>query len=209
VLRPGVSRLRDEIEALVGEPVVEVTAAAGRASEQGPVTARVVVGTEAVLHRVEWADVVAFCDFDQELTVPRYRAAEEALALLARASRIVGSRRGGAGGQAGRVLVQTRLPDHVVLRAALQADPGLVAAAEVPLRRAMRFPPAAALALISGAGAEAFLAALGSPIGVEVLGPNEGAWLVRADDHRTLCDALAATQRPAERMRIEVDPLRV
>lgn len=210
VLRPGVSRLRDEIEALVGERVVEVTGAAARASEQGPVTARVVVGTEAVLHRVEWADVVAFCDFDQELTAPRYRAAEEALVLLARASRVVGGRHGhGHGAQPGRVLVQTRLPDHVVLRAALQADPSLVATAEVPLRRAMRFPPAAALALVAGAGAAAFLEAFGSPIGVEVLGPNDGAWLLRADDHRTLCDALAATPRPAERVRIAVDPVRV
>ena len=36
------------------------------------------------------ADAVAFLDFDQELLAPRYRAAEQALALLARAARLVG-----------------------------------------------------------------------------------------------------------------------
>ena len=51
-----------------------------------------VVGTEAVLHRVASADAVAFLDFDQELTAPRYRAAEQALALLALAGRVVRGR---------------------------------------------------------------------------------------------------------------------
>ena len=40
---------------------------------------------EAVLHRVDRADVVIFLEFDSELMAPRLRAAEEALALLARA----------------------------------------------------------------------------------------------------------------------------
>jgi len=31
-------------------------------------------------------------------------------------------------------------------------------------------------------------------------------WVVRAPDHRMLCDALAAVPRPAGRLRIEVDP---
>ena len=42
-----------------------------------------IVGTEAALHRVTETDVVAFLDFDQELLAPRYRASEEAFALLA------------------------------------------------------------------------------------------------------------------------------
>jgi primosomal protein N' (replication factor Y) (superfamily II helicase) len=44
---------------------------------------------------------------------------------------------------------------------------------------------------------------------VEVLGPAADRWLLRAADHSTLCDALAAAVRPAGRLRIEVDPLRV
>jgi primosomal protein N' (replication factor Y) len=49
---------------------------------------------------------------------------------------------------------------------------------------------------------------LGSPVGVEVLGPADDRWIVRAADHRTLCDALSAVIRPPGRLRIEVDPLR-
>ncbi|MEZ5168309.1 MAG: hypothetical protein R2695_18215 [Acidimicrobiales bacterium] len=36
------------------------------------------IGTEAVLHRIDRADVVAFLEFDQELLAPRQRAAEQA-----------------------------------------------------------------------------------------------------------------------------------
>ena len=73
--------------------------------------------------------MVAFLDLDQELLAPRYRAAEEALALLVRAARLVGGRAGG-----GRLLLQTRLPDHEVVQAALLADPARVAAAEADRR---------------------------------------------------------------------------
>ena len=44
--------------------------------------------------------------------------------------------------------------------------------------------------------------------GVEVLGPAGDRWLVRAGDHRALCEALALAPRPSERVRVEVDPLR-
>ena len=37
----------------------------------------------------------------------------------------------------------------------------------------------------------------------------DGAWRLRAPDHETLCDALAAVPRPPGRLRIEVDPLRI
>jgi primosomal protein N' (replication factor Y) len=200
-IRPGVARVREEIEALIGAPVVLATAAtAGRPLPDG----RVYVGTEAVLHQVDAADVVAFLDIDQELLAPRYRAADQALALLARAARVTGGRGGG-----GRLLVQTRVPRHEVLDAVLHADPGRLVAVEQPRRAALGFSPYAALAAVSGPAADAFLAALGPPIGVEILGPADGRWLLRAPDHRTLCDALAATPRPPGRLRVEVDPLRV
>ena len=47
------------------------------------------------------------------------------------------------------------------------------------------------------------------PIGVDVLGPTDGEWLLRAAEHQPLLDALAATPRPAGRLRIAVDPLRI
>ena len=51
--------------------------------------APVVVGTEAVLHRVP-AKLVAFLDLDQELFAQRVRAGQQAAGLLARAARLVG-----------------------------------------------------------------------------------------------------------------------
>jgi len=199
LLRPGVARLREEIEALVGEPVLEITAATdpGRVAD-----ARVVVGTEAALHRVEEAEVVVFLDVDQELLAPRYRAGEQALALLARAGRLVG-------GRDGRIVVQTRVPRHPVLDAVLHADPGRLTEAERDTRRLLGFPPFQALASVSGAGAAAVVAVVASCPGITVLGPADDRYLVRAPDHTTLCDALAAAPRPVERVRIEVDPQRV
>ncbi len=67
------------------------------------------IGTEAVLHRARRASLVVFLDFDQELLAPRYLAAEQAMALLVRAGRLVGPRNA-AGAFARRVVVQTRLP---------------------------------------------------------------------------------------------------
>jgi primosomal protein N' (replication factor Y) (superfamily II helicase) len=200
-VRQGVTRVRDEIAALIGEPVDEVTAAS--AASDVP-TSRVVVGTEATLHQIDRADAVAFLDFDQELLAPRYRAAEQALGLLARAARLVGGKGGG-----GRLVVQTHVPRHEVVQAVLNADPSRVASAERDRREQLRFPPVTAMAEVSGAAAEAYVGALGACLGVEVLGPSDGHWLVRAPDHRTLCDALAATPRPAGRLRVAVDPLRV
>ncbi|HYI62807.1 MAG TPA: hypothetical protein VEW93_13495 [Acidimicrobiales bacterium] len=203
VLRPGVSRLRDELEALVGEPVEEVTAARAAGSLPPPRPAsRVVIGTEAALHRVDRADAVAFLDLDQELLVPRERAREQALALLARAARLVRGRE-----EHGRVLVQTRRPDDVVVQAALHAAPARVGGAEAEIREALGLAPFRAVALVSGPAAPAFVAALGRPEGVEVQG-GAGEWRLRAATHQVLCDTLAAVERPTGRLRIEVDPLR-
>lgn len=200
-LRAGVSRLREELEALARKPVVEIT---GDSAEPLPADVQVFIGTEAVLHRVPRADAVVFLDFDQELLAPRYRAAEEALALLIRAGRLVGPRSAG-----GRVLVQTRQPQHETIQAAEYGDPELLARREQVRRDLLGYPPYAAVAVVSGAAAPAFVANLGRPLGVEVLGPTDGAWMLRAPTHEPLLDTLAATPRPPGRLRIAVDPLRL
>ncbi len=198
LLRVGVTRAAEELAALARTEVVEVTgeSAPGSLSE-----ARIYVGTEAVLHQVPQADVVAFLDLDQELLAPRYRAAEEALALLARASRILGGRR-----RDGRLVLQTRLPEHEVVQAALHADPSRVSAAERERRRILGYPPSTAMAAVSGAAADEYV--LGVE-GVDLLGPRDGTWLLRAPDHATLLSALEQAPRPAGRLRLDVDPLRV
>jgi primosomal protein N' (replication factor Y) len=232
LLKVGVSRAREQLEALSGRPVGEVSAGTGPLP-----TTPVLVGTEAVLYREGelrkggGVGAVAFLDFDQELLASRYRAGEEALALLARASRLVGGRQ-----REGKVLVQTRAPGHPVIEAALLADPGRLAASEEAVRKALRLPPFAALAVLSGPGARelagalerldvAVLAALsdvpgdlgvvpvemgavpGEPVELSELGDDR--WVVRAADHASLADALEAVGRPGERVRIEVDPVRL
>jgi len=231
LLRPGVARAREQLEALAARPVAEVTAATGPMAAAG-----VLIGTEAVLHReVELhrtggAGVVAFLDFDQELLASRFRANEEALALLARAARVVGGRAKG-----GRVIVQTRLPGHPVLEAALTASPERLVELEEPLRRELRLPPFGALALLSGPGAPELARSLGwaegalgdegdrrdegalgdnaprrpgSGADISVVALGAGRWVVRATGTGALADTLAAAGRPSQRVRVEVGPVR-
>jgi len=211
-LRLGVSRVREELEALTRVPVVEVAGApAGRDDAAG--TARLVVGTEAALHRVQRADAVAFLDFDAELSAPRIRAHEEAMALLARAARLVAASAPGpgpAGRAPGRILVQTRQPDHEVLVGALGADPARLAESEAPIRRSLGLPPYGALAVLSGAAADVYAQALdaGAPAEVRVAAVGDGSWTLRAPSVAALCDLLSATPRPPGRLRVAVDPLR-
>ncbi len=200
-LRMGVTRAREDLASLTGEPVGELTAESDRVGSE-----RIVVGTEAVLWRLRSAAAVVFLDFDQELLAPRQRASEQALALLARGARLVGGRRG-----EGRLVVQTRQPDHPVVRAAVLADPSIVADIERWRRREMGLPPHGAQVVVSGPGAEAFIEALRESAGttVSIRGPLDGRFLLRAPSHDPLLDLLARSPRPAGRLRVEVDPLRV
>ena len=201
-VRRGVTRIREDLEALIGEPVSELTAAGSSGGDD--TMTRVVVGTTAAIHRIDHADAVAFLDFDQELTAPRYRAGEQALALLARAGRLVAPR---SAPSPGRVLVQTTVPDHPAVVAAVTGDPARFAEGEATRRADLGWPPARAVALVSHAAAPTFVTGLDTSGVIEVLGPVDDRWMVRAPDHPTLCDALAAAPRPPGRLRIEVDPL--
>ena len=62
------------------------------------------------------------------------------------------------------------------------------------------------MAHVSGAPAAEYASALQ---GVQVMGPVDGTFLVRAPDHQALCDALAAVPRPPGRLRVAVDPARL
>jgi primosomal protein N' (replication factor Y) len=215
VLRQGVSRAREELEALSGTAVSEVSgkppSPAGEEEADRPAGDKVVVGTEAVLHRVQRADAVIFLDFDSELMAPRLRAGEESLALLARASRMVArSARGSDRPPGGPLVVQTRIPDHPAVVSAVHGDPSILASEEREVRSMLALPPFSALARLSGEASSAYGGALRehAPPNVAVIGPDEGEWRVVAPDHDRLCDLLASVPRPAGRLRIEVDPVR-
>lgn len=201
-LRIGVHRATEEFQALIGEPATELTAS----SDMAPVDAGLIVGTEAVLHRVRAASLVVMLDFDQELGAHRLRGAEHALGLLARAGRLVGGRGGSRSGFVRRVVVQTRTPDHVVLKAAVAGDPGILTSSERQMRQALHLPPYSALALLSGPEAQEVADALAGTAGVEVASAEERGILVRAQHDVLLLDALFELQVAARDLRVEVDP---
>jgi primosomal protein N' (replication factor Y) len=204
--RLGVQRLRDALAALL--PRTEIAWLDASVSEVGD--APVVVGTEAVLHRVP-ARLVAFLDLDQELFAHRVRAAQQAAGLVARAARVVGARERG-----GRMLLQTRAPEHPVVRLAVTGDPLPAMEAERARRRVLGFPPFGAVAELSGEP-DPVRAALGVlPTDLRVLGPSaQGsgvAALAFAPDPDRLADALAVAGpagRAEGRLRVAVDPPRV
>lgn len=209
-LKLGVTRAREELEALAREPVAAVTGRGDQGGDTGDhaagsdSSARILIGTEAVLHHAEHADLVAFLDLDQELLAPRYRSAEESLGLLVLANRLLGGRTRG-----GRLVVQTRTPEHEVIQAALRADPRLVSVVEAGRRRLLRFPPAATMVVVGQQAAEAYVERVGTPLGISVQGPDDGRWVLRSEDRDLLLDHLAAVERPPGRLRLHVDPARI
>ena len=75
VVQPGVGRVASALEALAGTPVVEIGKTSGPLLATDLPAGAVVVGTEAVLHRVHRAALVVFVDFDQELVAARFAVA--------------------------------------------------------------------------------------------------------------------------------------
>jgi len=193
-LRPGVTRLAEELEAAANRRAVVVT---GK-DDAPPPRADLYVGTEAALYRVDPVDVVAFLEFDSEMLAPRFRASEQAMALLVRAGRL-----------APTVLLQTFNPDHEVVQAAVEADPDIVLDVERERRRLLSLPPYAALALVTGGYSAEVIAELDRSE-VDVGRDGDDRYLVRAKDWTTLGRAINDTVRPAgARVRIVVDPPRV
>jgi primosomal protein N' (replication factor Y) len=191
------------LEAAAQRPVLAVVAGAGVYEDD--TQCDVFVGTEALLHRVRRIDVVAFLDFDAELLAPRFRAGEQAFALLARAARLVGPRRGG-----GRIVIQTTLIDHPVVEAAREGNPSIISDSEEQRRKILRLPPYSAMAVVEGAGAEQFATAIAASSPLVSVVPYRDRWLVRAADHETLSAACSSVDRlPGSKIRIEVDPPRL
>jgi primosomal protein N' (replication factor Y) len=214
VLRAGVARVREELEALVpGARVVEVDVATAEVPE-----ADIVVGTEAVLHRAavrrRRPALVAYLDLDQELLAPRYRAAAQAHWLLTRGAQLLSARPR----HETLLLVQTRIPEHAAVQALVHGDPAPVVDAEIEYRRTLAYPPFGALAELAGAddalaaAVEALRALAVQANRVQVFGPTDGRALVHAPDWDALADALARAVpagRAVGRLRAAVDPPRV
>ena len=117
-------------------------------------------------------------DGDLGLNLPDYRATERCFQMLVQ---VAG--RAGRGDAPGRVLIQTRNPDHYCWQYILRNDYEGFYSREIALRRAMGYPPFVRLALVrlslpmaepEGTVLTEFsrhLRRLGQEAGVRVLGP--------------------------------------
>ncbi len=118
----------------------------------------VLVGTQMVakgldFHRVTLVGVI---NADVGLNLPDFRACERTFQLLAQVSG-----RTGRGNLPGEVVVQTYVPDHHVVRAAVAHDYAGFAERELRARRSPPYPPTVRLAriVLSGGGMESAAAA--------------------------------------------------
>lgn len=194
----------------------------------------VLVGTQMIAkgHDAPGVTLIGVILADASLHFPDFRASERTFQLL---TQVAG--RAGRGEKSGRVLVQTRHPDHPSLVAAIRHDFRDFARGELRSRRELDYPPFGRLARIVLEGeaaeverrAEELATLLREVVGraawepgtVQVLGPApapierlRGRYrmqvLVKARDTRRLARVLRAVPRSARgpvRTIVDVDPV--
>jgi primosomal protein N' (replication factor Y) len=189
----------------------------------------VLLGTQMIAKGLDFPNVtvVGVVDADTGLHLPDFRAAERTFQLVAQ---VAG--RAGRGERGGRVVVQTRHPEHHAIQAAAAHSVQVFAAAELPLRTPPNpaYPPAVGLVrFVASAGDASRAAALADRVAgwlrranagplagaLTVLGPApcplarlEGRWrwhvLVKAGEPRVLGRVVRAW-RAARRAGVTVD----
>lgn len=199
VPRGGVSQLRTQLQASSVNPVIEITADSSDEWTKG----NVFIGTEAVLHRVPFADCVVFADIDRDLGAPRMSAPHEVLALIARAARTVGTQ--------GKVIVQTRQMEHPLMMA-LQS-PNIAdslrqwAEKDLTQRRVLGLPPFGVVARVTIALPRS-IDEVALPDDIH-LAHEEESLLIRASSSETMDDALRIIRKElGTAVRIHMSPRR-
>ena len=106
---------------------------------------QVILGTQMIAKGLDFPNVtlVGVISGDTALALPDFRAAERTFQLI---TQVAG--RAGRGDAAGRVVVQTFLPDDPTIRMALKQDYAGFAAAELANRREVGLPPFSRMARI-------------------------------------------------------------
>ena len=226
VIKAGVSRLREELAAAAGRRVDEVVEVSGggtaeksekdKNSEVVDQTKMLFVGTEAALHRVRDVDTVVFLDIDQEISAPRYRAAEITLTLVVHAARLVARKTSGQSKTSdGLVMIQSMLADHALLRGLAVHDLSEFVEEEMSRRKIMQLPPYGALAQVSGTGVDQLADILRSNVLLQVSATNKDAVLVKSSNWETLANSIsdalvtASTRgKKTLRTKTQIDPPR-
>lgn len=105
----------------------------------------ILVGTQMVTkgHDLPEVTLVGVLNADTALSLPDFRAAERTFQLLVQ---VAG--RAGRAERPGRVLIQTRCPDHPAIRAAVQHDVAGFLEHELRLREELSYPPFCRAALL-------------------------------------------------------------
>ena len=220
VIKAGVSRLREELAAAAGRRVDEVVEISGgeaaNKDQEIDQTRMLFVGTEAALHRVRDVDTVVFLDIDQEISAPRYRAAEITLSLVVHAARLVARKRSGSSNKSdGLVMIQTMLTDHALLRGLESHDLTEFVDEEMLRRKLMQLPPYGALAQVSGTGVDQVADILRSNVLLQVSATNKESVLVKSNDWEELANSIsdalvvASTRgKKTLRTKTQIDPPR-
>ncbi|NNN22515.1 MAG: hypothetical protein HKL80_11015 [Acidimicrobiales bacterium] len=181
----GVLKVREELEKILG-PTKKVSVVT---KDNQDLDGEVIVGTNAVLSRVDNAFAVVWPDIDREILMPNILAVEELMSNLAQAARICPSRaQDGSGG----IFVRTRFPDHPVIKSLLLGDPGIIANFELERRKTLDLPPFKAVAEISGVPIKIKeYNDLISKVDLLVLGPSpSGSYLLKANSDMELSQSI-------------------
>ncbi|MBT5738382.1 MAG: primosomal protein N' [Planctomycetes bacterium] len=106
---------------------------------------QILVGTQMVAkgHDIPGVTLVGVLDADIALGLPDFRSAERTAQLLCQ---VAG--RAGRGDRPGRVILQTRQPEHYALSCATRQDLGQLLEEENSIRKLLRYPPHGHLARI-------------------------------------------------------------
>ncbi|MGB9145454.1 MAG: primosomal protein N' [Acidobacteriaceae bacterium] len=179
------------------------------------------VGTQMIAkgHDVHGVTLVGVVGCDHALGLPDFRAAERVFQLITQVSG-----RAGRGERPGQVIVQTYHPDHYAIQCAAKHDFAAFAEREMRFRRALHYPPCAALAnvLLQGQRLEeaaGWAESLGrwcrdtTLPGVRVLGPATAPiskikrtyrfhLVMKSESRRSLQNALRRLLDHAESLRI-------
>ena len=154
----------------------------------------VLVGTQMIAKGLDFplVTLVGVLDADAALHMPDFRAAERTFQLLAQ---VAG--RAGRGTRAGRIIVQSSMPEAPVIRAAAKHDYESFAQAEAKLRMELGYPPYGKLVRVIFEDEDAEIArqgaaecalvlqrAAGTASDLVLLGPNEAPIALLRGRHR-------------------------
>lgn len=208
---PGPERLVDFIRRVVPGAVVaraDRAALGTQGSLPDALSADVVVATEAALADIERPAVSTAIAVDADVLLhrPSGRAAEEGFQILWSLGTLVAGR-----DHRGRLLIETRSPDHHAVQALTRGDFHYFEDRELEARRVSRSPPYTRLVVLRASGfSEEMMTNLEGLEGVELLGPvvaPRGAeLLLKVNDLELILDPLREIVARAPGILVEVDP---